>query len=336
MIGVLLVNLGTPDAPTTSAVRRFLAEFLGDRRVLDLPAIPRALLLYGVILPFRPRRSARAYQAIWTPEGSPLRVEGEALARDLQAALGQGYQVELAMRYGRPGLDEALDRLAGTGDIVVAPLYPQYASSTTGSILAEVYRRAAARLFVPRLHPIAAFFDEPGFLDAAAEVARPYVAQADHVLMSFHGLPERQLRAVHPDCLTASDCCDRNRRCYRAQCFATARGLAARLELEAGSWTVAFQSRLGRTRWIGPYTERVLNELARKGVRRLAVICPSFVADCLETLEEIGIRGRRAWLDSGGEAFTLVPCVNHHPMWVEGLAGMIRRATPRLRGLDGS
>lgn len=337
MHGALLVNLGTPDAPTTPAVRRYLREFLSDPRVIDLAPIARTLLLYGVILPFRPKKSAAAYRKIWTERGSPLLFHTQDLAAAVAERLGPQWHVAMAMRYGNPGLDPALDSLqrAGVDRIVVLPLYPQYASSSTGSSLERLYTLAGAMTVTPPLQTVPDFYDHPGFLDAAAAVARPHLAEfrPDHVLMSFHGLPERQIRATdlgRPHCLETADCCDAiasaNRSCYRAQSYATARLLAQRLELTADTTSVAFQSRLGRTPWIKPWTDKALVELAQRGVRRLAVMCPSFVADCLETLEEIGIRADATFRAAGGEALTLVPCVNSDPRWVEAVAQMLRAA----------
>jgi ferrochelatase len=300
-----------------------------------LPAPARWWLLNAVILPFRPRRSAHAYASIWTDAGSPLLVHSRALAEGVARALGPGFRVELAMRYGEPGIARALDRLDAqrVSRVLVLPLFPQYAASSGGSALEAVYREAGRRWNVPGIEVLPPFYEEPGFLRSLAEAARPALAafRPDHVLLSFHGLPERHVRksdrsAAH--CLARAECCDAvvdaNRDCYRAHCFATARGLAARLELPAGGWSVAFQSRLGRTPWIRPYTDLRLPELARDGVRRLAVACPSFVADCLETLEEIGIRARAQWRELGGEELLLVPCPNAHPLWVETVAGWLR------------
>lgn len=333
--GVLLVNLGSPDAPTPRAVRRYLREFLGDPRVLDIPAVPRWLLLEGAILPFRPRRSAEAYDKIWTGEGSPLLVHGRALRDALRKELGDDWVVELAMRYGVPSIDAALDRLAAADAerITVVPLFPQYASASTGSALDAVYAAAAERHNVPPLTVLPSFYEEPGFIRAVAAVARelPEDRWPDHLLISFHGLPERQVRKSDTSgehCFASEGCCDAigpaNRFCYRAQCAATARGVAKALGLGPEHWTMSFQSRLGRTPWIKPYTDEVLPELYERGVRRLAVVCPSFVADCLETLEEIGLRAHEQWTELGGEDLVLVPCVNAHPTWVESLAAWIR------------
>jgi protoporphyrin/coproporphyrin ferrochelatase len=337
--GVLLINLGTPDAPETGAVRRYLREFLGDPRVLDISPVGRAALLYGAILPFRPRRSAEQYRKVWLPQGSPLLVHGQALSSRLQDALGPEWVVELGMRYGKPSLASALERLRARGvqELTVVPLYPQYASSSTGSSLERIYGLVGEAWNVEALRVLPPFYDRPAFLDAFAEVGRPVLAEArpDHVLFSFHGLPERQVKKSDPTgahCLARADCCDMqvpaNRWCYRMQTFFTARALAERLGLSPGKWTVTFQSRLGRTPWIRPYTDLVIPELARGGVKRLAVFSPAFVADCLETLEEIGIRARAQFLAHGGEALTLVPSLNAHPSWVRGLVQMVRQ----LRG----
>ncbi|HUM09983.1 MAG TPA: ferrochelatase [Myxococcaceae bacterium] len=337
--GVLLINLGTPDAPETGPVRRYLREFLSDPRVLDIPPAGRAALLYGIILPFRPQKSAEAYRKIWMPQGSPLLVHGKALRDRLQDALGPAWAVELGMRYGKPSLGSALEALRARGvrELSVVPLYPQYASSSTGSSLERVFKLVGEAWNVEAIRVLPPFYDRPAFLDAFADVARPILAEArpDHVLFSFHGLPERQVKKSDPTgahCLARADCCDvqvsANRWCYRMQAVFTARALAQRLALEPGKWTVTFQSRLGRTPWIKPYTDLVIPELARAGAKGLAVFCPAFVADCLETLEEIGIRAKEQFLAHGGEALTLVPSLNAHPSWVRGLTQMVRQ----LRG----
>ena len=319
--GVLLVNLGTPDAPRRREVRRFLAEFLSDPRVLDMPAPARWLLLHGVILRRRPRASAAAYAKVWTEAGAPLRVHSLALRDALRGALGGGFQVELGMRYGRPSVADAVEALceAGVSRILALPLFPQYSEAATGSARARIEEVVAARPGAPPVEMLGDFYDDPGFIAAQAAVARPELEsfRPDHVLLSYHGLPERQVKASDTTglhCLTRDTCCDAivsaNARCYRAHCFATSRALQSALCLDPKLSSVCFQSRLGRTPWIRPFTDERLPELAAVGVKRLAVMCPAFVADCLETLEEIGIRARAQWLSLGGEALLLVPSLN--------------------------
>jgi ferrochelatase len=341
--GVLVINLGTPDAPQAGPVRRYLREFLGDPRVLDMHPIGRKLLLEGIILPWRPRKSAAAYRKVWTAEGSPLLVHSRALVDRLRAKLGNGVRVELGMRYGNPSIASALEQLvaARVDRLGVAPLYPQYSSAATGSSLEEVYRLAGALDVVPVLSVLPPFYADPGFIESFARCGEPVLAREkpDHVLFSFHGLPERQVRRTDPTgahCLATPSCCDSlvdaNRDCYRAQCFATARALAARLGLAEGASTVCFQSRLGRTPWIKPYTDLFLPELAARGRKRLVVFCPAFVADCLETLEEIGIRAREQWLGLGGESLALVPSLNATAAWVDALAALLHRTFAGKQG----
>lgn len=338
-IGVLLVNLGTPDAPQAAEVRRYLREFLSDPRVLDISPIGRWLLLNLIILPTRPARSAEAYRKVWGPDGSPLLSHSRALTEAVRAELPD-MQVELAMRYGNPSIRAGLTALRARGcdRVVVFPLYPQYASSSTGSSVEAVYREAAALWNTPYLSIVPPFYEDPGFIDAFAQVGAPVLAemQPDHVLYSFHGLPERHMHKSDVSgahCLRSADCCETivaaNRHCYRAQCFATAKALTARLGLDPATTSVTFQSRLGRAVWIRPYTDIVLPELARRGVKRIAVFCPAFVADCLETLEEIGIRAEADFKAAGGEALRLVPSLNAHPAWVRAAIDLVREAAPQ-------
>lgn len=336
-VGVLLVQLGTPDSARVSDVRRYLDEFLSDPRVLDVPAPIRWLLLKAVILPFRPRRSAEAYEKIWTEEGSPLVLNTVGLADRVGELLGAGYRVTVGMRYQNPSIGSAVERLVAEGceRIVVLPLFPQYSSAATGSAAENALEVIGGRWNVPSVASIGAFYDEPGFVQAVAAVARPLLDEfaADHVLFSYHGLPEQQIKKSDETgewCLVRPSCCDRivaaNRYCYRAQAYATSRALAEELALPDGSHSTSFQSRLAGQRWIRPYTDKVLPELYDRGVRKLAVLTPSFVADCLETLEEIGIRGREQWAGLGGAGFLLVPCVNHDEPWAAAVADLVRRA----------
>ena len=335
MLGLLLSNLGTPDDPSPGSVRRYLREFLSDPRVLDIGAVGRWALLNFIILPTRPKKSAEAYAKVWTERGSPLLAYSLELKDAMQAKLGDAWMVELGMRYGKPSLAEALARFSARGvdRIVFAPLYPQYASSSTGSSVEALYQLASARWVTPSIATLPAFYDDAGFVRAFAAVGRPVIEEArpDHVLFSYHGLPERQVMKsddTGQHCLKSERCCEQivvaNRNCYRAQCYATTRALVSELGLSVPH-TVSFQSRLGRTPWIKPYTDFVMPELAKQGVRRLAVFCPAFVADCLETLEEIGLRAKRDWSALGGESLTLVPSLNATPAWVDALVHLVRK-----------
>jgi len=335
--GVLLLNLGSPEAPTAAAVRPYLREFLSDPRVIDIPAPLRWILLNLFILPTRPAKSAEAYSQVWMPEGSPLLVHSRAFTEKMARELGDEYVVGLGMRYGNPSIPSVLDALLREPlkELVVVPLYPQYASSSTGTALEVVLRELSTRWNIPPVRVTEPFFNDHGYIEAMAENAAPHLEafKPDHVLFSYHGLPERHIRkseGAPGHCLAADDSCcasltARNAFCYRAQSFATTRALVARLNLGAAHTSTAFQSRLGRTPWIKPYTDEVLVTLARAGVKRLAVFSPSFVADCLETLEEMSIRGAETFVEAGGEALHLIPALNAHDAWVGAAAGIIRR-----------
>jgi ferrochelatase len=333
-IGVLLVNLGTPDSPNVPDVRRYLREFLNDPRVIDINPVGRFLLLNLVILPFRPAKSAAAYRAIWG-QGSPLLVHSQRLCAGVQETLGSRYVVELGMRYGSPSIPSALEKLQAKDleKIVVLPLFPQYSAAATGSAVERVYDVVGKSWNVPAVEVLGDFYDEPAFIDAFAGIARTNITafRPDYVLFSYHGLPERHMHksdTTGRHCLQRPDCCDAigpaNRHCYRAQCYATTRALVARLGLSPEQHGVSFQSRLGRTPWIRPYTDVVLPELARAGKKRLAVMCPAFVADCLETVEEIGIRAKEQWASLGGEDLLLIPSLNAEPAWVKAVADWVR------------
>jgi ferrochelatase len=337
--GLLLINLGTPDAPRTPEVRRYLREFLMDPRVVDIAAVPRWMLVNLVILPTRPAKSAEAYRKVWMEQGSPLLVYSRAFADEVAKRLSGAYEVELAMRYGNPSIASAVEALKkrGVTHITALPLYPQYAASSTASSVDELMRVLRTSWDSLPLRVLPAFYDQPGFLDAFAEVARAPLDELrpDHVLFSFHGLPERQVQKSDPTgrhCLASASCCDtigpHNERCYRAQSYFTARELASRLRLPSDRWSVGFQSRLGRTPWIQPFTDARIDELGRAGVKKLAILCPSFVADCLETLEEIDMRAREQFVSVGGEAFLMVPSLNAHPAWVESVVQMVREGAP--------
>lgn len=333
--GLLLLNLGTPDAPTPEAVRRYLREFLSDPRVIDIHPIARFLLLNLIILPLRPRRSAEAYQKIWTRDGSPLLLHGRGLAQAVQARLGDGWKVRLAMRYGNPSLQSALSELTDCERVVALPLYPQYSSASTGSSLEKLYQLAATPQVTPNLSVVPPFFRDPGYLACFIARSRTVIAKErpDHVVFSYHGLPERQVKkcdASQRHCLVSADCCSSlspvNQNCYRAQCYDTSRSLALALGLRDGESTTCFQSRLGRTPWIRPYSDETIDSLLAAGKKRLVVVCPAFVADCLETIEEIGIRAKEDFVSRGGESLTLVPSLNSDDDWADAVTAMVRRA----------
>jgi protoporphyrin/coproporphyrin ferrochelatase len=333
--GVLLINLGSPDAPDTASVRAYLREFLMDPRVLDMPAWARWTLVNGVILRTRPAKTAAKYREIWTSEGSPLLVHTDRLARRVATLLGRNHVVRFAMRYGAPSIHREVVALidAGVSSLVFVPLYPQSSGATTGSALDEISR---ARPDVssdrsPSLTVVPPFHEDSAFLDVSAALVREDgLADDEHLLFSFHGLPSYQVRKADASgvCLTSARCCDTwgpaNAGCYRAQCVRTAHQIAARLGRARDTWTVAFQSRIGPG-WIGPHTDRTAMELARRGVKKLVVACPAFVADCLETLEEIGLRLRDQFKDAGGKDLRLVPSLNSDDRWAAALTGLIRR-----------
>lgn len=332
---LLLVNLGSPASTEVADVRRYLNQFLMDPYVIDLPW-PIRRLLVSLILIKRPEQSAHAYASIWWPEGSPL-VE---LSRRLTDAVRPHWKdgpVELAMRYGEPSIERALLGLANKGitNVTFAPLYPQFADSTTTTAIEEARRVIRDHHLNLQLSILQPFYDQPEYLEALVASARPHLSQSfDHVLLSFHGLPERHLHKTDPTgshCLKSTDCCQRAEgpvlaSCYRAQCIQSAAAFAERAGLRADQWSVSFQSRLGRAKWIEPYTEAHLEELAAQGVKKLLVMCPAFVADCIETLEEIEDRGREQFIEAGGEELQLIPCLNNHEQWVQALVELCRRA----------
>jgi ferrochelatase len=317
--GIVLVNLGTPRAASAREVRRYLREFLADPRVVEIPRAVWALILHGIVLNVRPRRSAKKYAAIWTQEGSPLAVhtarQAVLLRGFLGAKLGAGVVIDYAMRYGEPPIAAALERMqaARCVRILVIPLYPQYAASTTASAMDAVFRFMARTRNLPEVRFIKHFHDDPGYVEALALRVRAHWethGRPDKLVMSFHGLPRYTLERGDP---------------YHCECHTTARLLADRLRLDAGAWTVSFQSRFGRTRWLQPYTVDVVRALAASGSARVDVVTPGFVSDCLETLEEIGIEARDLFLRAGGKEFFAIPCLNEEPAWIEALASMAVR-----------
>jgi ferrochelatase len=330
--GVLLVNLGSPDSPTTGDVRRYLREFLMDGRVLDAPWPVRFGVVHGCILPFRPRHSAEAYRSVWTAHGSPLVATSRRVRAALQARAP--IPVELAMRYQNPSIESAVRSLLGQGvrQLLLIPLFPHYAMSsyeTAVERVKSVLSRLAPEMALEVVPP---YYDQPGYIEALVASAQPHLAAGyDHLLFSFHGVPERHLRKSDPTgchCLIAKDCCERpgpaHATCYRAQCYKTVSAFVKRAGMPASKYSIAFQSRLGRDPWLKPHTDEELERLAADGVRRLLVICPAFVSDCLETIEEIGMRGRETFLRAGGTDFKLIPCLNEQPLWLDFLAGLVQ------------
>lgn len=335
-IGIILINTGTTDAPKEAETREYLREFLSDPRVIDKPAWIRWLVLNLFILPSRPKESAEAYASVWTDEGSPLLALTEKQAAGLRERFDNA-EIVIGMRYGSPSIPDAVEKLYNSDveRIIAVPLFPQYSSAANGSALELVYRLACEKWNVPAISSTPEFFDDDGFLNSWVHVARPKLDEfkPDHILFSYHGLPERHVEKsddTGQHCLKKEGCCDTlvhaNRHCYRAQCYATTRELVARLGLEEGSYTSTFQSRLGRDPWIKPATDEYLPVIAKKGVRRLAVLCPAFVTDCLETLEEIAIRAKEDFVEAGGEDLLHVPCLNDDPVWLDALANIIRRS----------
>jgi len=329
-IGVLLVNLGTPDDTKVSSIRRYLREFLLDPRVIDLPFFFRYLLVYGAILPFRPFRTAKAYEKIWQKEGSPLRLHTQDLAEKTGGLLGADYHVEAAMRYGNPSIASALEKLSACKEIIILPLFPQYSSAATGSAIAKTLVELSKQWSLPGIRVIDQFYARKEFINPLADIIKPYISDPEtFLLFSYHGLPERHLDKSNCKApCTRIDACplinQSNYFCYRAQCYKTSKLLAEKISLSNDRHTTAFQSRLGKIPWIKPYTDELLPELYAKGIRKLAVACPAFTADCLETLEEIGMQAKSQWIALGGQSFELIPCLNSDSKWVDGVASMIK------------
>ena len=327
------MNLGSPDSVSVPDVRSYLMEFLMDERVIDYPWLFRKVLVGGLIVPFRAAKSAEAYATIWTKEGSPLVV----LTRQLQEALQEQIEepVEIAMRYGNPSMEEAyerlLQRMPELEEVIAIPLYPHYAMAsyeTAVEYAKEVHQR---KKYSFRLNFIKPFYNEPSYLHALSEQIRPYLLQDyDHILFSYHGVPARHIKKTDPTkthCLQSAGCCETaspaHARCYRHQCFTTTREVVRLLNIPAGKYSNSFQSRLGRG-WLEPFTDIRLEEMPKEGIKKLLILCPAFVSDCLETLEEIAMRGKETFIGAGGEAYTMIPCLNISPLWVDALTGWVK------------
>jgi ferrochelatase len=330
--GVLLVNLGSPDSPSVRDVRRYLNEFLMDSRVIDV-AWPVRRFIVGMILINRPKESAHAYEKVWLKEGSPLVVTGKKVLKKLQERVK--LSIELAMRYQSPSIDSVMRKLAGQGvdDLLLIPLFPHYAMSsyeTAVERVKEVARKVAPKMRITVQPP---FYKDTSYIAALVLSAEEYLSKGyDYLLFSYHGLPERQIKKSDPTgchCLAEKNCCEvasaAHATCYRAQCFQTTEAFVQNAGVPRGKYSISFQSRLGKDPWLKPYTDFELERLAKQGVKKLLVICPAFVADCLETLEEMDIRGRETFLQAGGKEFTQIPCLNEHPLWIEALEGMVNK-----------
>ena len=328
---VLLINLGTPDSPSTKDVRKYLFEFLNDPRVIDINPIGRFFLVNFIIVPFRAPKSAKIYKELWTEKGSPIMIYGESVKEKLQKELGNNFEVELAMRYQNPGLDEVCARMEKKGyeKIIILPLFPQYASASTGSAIEKAMKLISKWWVIPEIKIISQFYDNEDYLNCVIEQSKKYnLNEYDHILFSYHGLPVRQVDKVYSDGKPCNDhkCEDEinedNKYCYKATCYATTRMLAKKLNLPKERYTVCFQSRLDKD-WLEPFSDKVVEEWAKKGAKKLLVFSPAFVADCLETTVEIGIEYQKLFKDNGGEKVQLVESLNDHPMWIDTLKKMI-------------
>lgn len=329
---VLLVNLGSPDSPSVPDVRRYLNEFLMDGRVIDV-AWPLRRFIVGMILINRPKESAHAYQSVWLPEGSPLIVT----SRKVQSLLQQrvSVPVELAMRYQNPSVPDVIKKLAGQGvtDLFMIPMFPHYAMSSYESAVEWVKKHVARLAPGMKLTVQPPYYNSPDYIAALGAVsAEALKTDHDHLLFSFHGVPERQIKKSDPSgchCLTVPNCCEvaspAHQFCYRAQCFQTAKLMAEHCDLPKDKWSVSFQSRLGKDPWLKPFTDFELERLPKEGVKKLLIISPAFVSDCLETIEELGIRGKESFLGAGGESYQLIPCMNEHPKWISALENMVKK-----------
>jgi ferrochelatase len=332
---VLIVNLGSPDSTSIPDVRSYLREFLGDERVLDIAAPVRWLLLEAIILRTRPRKSAHAYQQIWTDEGSPLIVTSRKVREKLAQELGSAVPVYLGMRYGQPSVASVIAQMLNDGiqEVLLFPQYPHYAMSSWETVVAKVYAEAASQAPALKISTVQPFFADADYIEALYAVTAPHLTQAhDHVLFSYHGIPERHLRKADSSkahCTLVADCCSTcspaHATCYRAQVMATTRALVARAGLQPDKFSVSFQSRLAGEPWLTPFTDHEFERLPKAGKKRLLVLCPAFVADCLETLEEIRVEGRDTFMAAGGESFQQIPCLNDQPPYINFLAKRVRR-----------
>jgi len=333
---VLLVNLGSPDSPSVPDVRVYLEEFLGDPRVIDRPMQPfRSMIFNGIVIPRRAPEKAKEYAGIWTAEGSPLIVISKRVQQKLAAQLGSATPVYLAMRYRNPSITSVIAQMLREGieEVLLFPQYPHYAAASWETAVVDAYEKFEQLAPGIRLQTVQPFYADADYIDVLHAVCAPYLQQPyDHVLFSYHGIPERHLRQTDPShahCLTVNHCCETcspaHATCYRAQCFATTRALVARSGIPAEKHSVSFQSRLGREPWLKPYTDFEFERLPTTGVKRLLVLSPAFTADCLETIEELSAAGKESFLNAGGESFQQIPCPNDHPAFIDFLAKRVQQ-----------
>lgn len=333
--GVLLINLGSPDAPTVPAVYRYLTEFLNDERVIDLWAIGRLILVNLLIIPLRVFASTKAYKELWTENGSPLIYFGEKLKQEVQKGFGDDVKVHLAMRYGNPSLDKIIAEMEKEHyhKVIVLPLFPQYASASSGSAIEKAMRLIRKWYVIPEVEIISQYFDNPGYIDTVVSRGKEHdLKEYDHILFSYHGLPLRQLDKVYEDRQCTNHDCekeinDENYYCYKATCFATTRLIAQKLGISEEDYTVCFQSRLDK-KWLEPFADKVVIQKGKEGAKKLLVFSPAFVSDCLETTVEIGSEYQELFEEEGGEKVQLVESLNLHPKWVETLQQMISERLP--------
>ena len=330
---VLLVNLGSPASTSVGDVRRYLREFLGDERVLDVPAPLRWLLLEGVILRTRPKKSAHAYASVWKPEGSPLVLTSMSVQKKLSETLGKDIPVYLAMRYGKPSIPDVLNQMKADGieQVFLMPQYPHYAMSSWETVVVKVYQDAEKLFPTLKIDLLQPFYQDADYIEALYEVSAPYFSKPhDLLLFSYHGIPERHLRKGDPSkahCMEVKDCCSHcspvQSTCYRAQVFATTKALVKRAGIDTNKYSVSFQSRLAGEPWLTPFTDKVLEEFPKQGVKKILVMCPAFVSDCLETLEEISVEAKETFIEAGGEEFEQIPCLNDQKPYIDFLAGRV-------------
>lgn len=330
---IILANVGTPDEPRIRAVYRYLTQFLNDGRVIDLPLLARLLLVNGIIIPFRVRNSTKLYKQLWTPKGSPLLYLTENLRQKLAKKLGDDFGVYIAMRYGKPSIDEILNtiRKEQFDEVIVLPMFPQYASSTTGTASGKVLSEISRWNVIPGIRFIGQFYQHPAYIDAFAAHAAQYMQQDwDHFIFSFHGLPDSHVNVIHPsthvnDCKCATSMPDHGQYCYKATSYATTRLIAKKLNISPEQYTVAFQSRLTKN-WLRPFSDEVVKDLAKQGKKKVLVFAPSFVTDCLETIIEIGHEYKELFIENGGQVLQLAEGLNDSDLWAEALHQIIEES----------